>query len=148
MHRVIVVGVVAAALLLAACADDDATELSAELSGPAETCENPNLCGGEGSGEATLTFKPQEEEICYDLSVEDVADPNAAHIHAAPEGRPGDVVVDLEFSAEGSNVRGEGCVAAEQDVIEEILDQPADYYVNVHSDEFPDGAARGQLTAA
>ena len=31
-------------------------------------------------------------------------------------------------------------------LIQEIRSQPANYYVDVHTTEFPDGALRGQLT--
>ncbi len=32
-------------------------------------------------------------------------------------------------------------------IVQDILANPADYYVNVHNAEYPGGALRGQLTA-
>jgi hypothetical protein len=55
----------------------------------------------------------------------------------------GPPVVTLEpLTAEGQS---KGCVSAEADVIKEIRQNPAGFYVNVHNAEFPDGAVRGQL---
>jgi len=33
-------------------------------------------------------------------------------------------------------------------ILQEILDDPAGYYVNLHTEDFPPGAIRGQLAAA
>ncbi len=38
-----------------------------------------------------------------------------------------------------------GCVSASADVIAAIRANPSNYYVNVHTTDFPDGAIRGQL---
>jgi hypothetical protein len=38
-----------------------------------------------------------------------------------------------------------GCVAAPSATVDAIRKHPADYYVNVHTGDFPDGAIRGQL---
>jgi hypothetical protein len=38
-----------------------------------------------------------------------------------------------------------GCVSAARDLIKTIRMNPSNYYVNVHTTDFPDGAIRGQL---
>ncbi len=38
-----------------------------------------------------------------------------------------------------------GCVSADPVLIGQIIANPAGYYVNVHTTEFPAGAVRGQL---
>jgi hypothetical protein len=41
-----------------------------------------------------------------------------------------------------------GCVEAKASVVKGIIANPSNYYVNVHSPEFPKGAIRGQLALA
>ena len=49
----------------------------------------------------------------------------------------------LKAPATGSS---KDCVALEKEKILDIIKNPANYYVNVHNADFPDGAVRGQLT--
>ena len=56
--------------------------------------------GGEGepngSGTAAITIDPDTGQVCWDLSVDGVADVTASHIHVGAEGESGDVVVPLD----------------------------------------------------
>ena len=144
MHRSrALVGFSAALLLLASCSDEGG-DFEAKLSGANEVCDDPDACGGEGSGTATIEIDSDENEVCYTFELEGVEGVNAAHIHEGEEGQSGDPVVDLAY--EGDDSGGEGCVdGVEESLLEDILDEPSGYYVNVHTEKYPDGAGRAQL---
>jgi CHRD domain len=69
--------------------------------------------------------------------------PTAVHIHQGPAGTSGDVIVDLSKKADAGQRRG--VVWADPGVVQRIIDNPQNYYVNYHTEAFPEGAIRGQL---
>jgi len=98
-----------------------------------------------GSGTASITIDPDTGEVCWDLSVEGVGDVTASHIHVGAEGESGDVVVPLDV--DGFSGTSSDCVDASDADLDAIIADPAGYYVNIHTEAFPAGAIRGQLTA-
>ena len=126
-----VVGVVGAA-------DQGGRPLMATLTGAAEV---PGLGDPDGMGTAMLTVNPGQGEICYELSVSGIAPARAAHIHEAPVGAAGPVVVGLTPPTPTSSE----CVSVSRELALDILKNPENYYVNVHNAEYPAGALRGQL---
>jgi hypothetical protein len=115
------------------------TTLTAQLSGDAETDD-------DGTGTATIVLDPEAGTACWEMSVENVDPITVSHIHEGAEGVSGGVVVDLDVDGwEGST---EGCNdAADPETMQAIIDNPAGYYVNVHTEALPMGAVRGQLSA-
>ena len=116
------------------------TTLTATLAGDAETDE-------DGTGTATVVLDPEAGTACWEMTVENVDPILVSHIHEGAAGASGGVVVDLDLDGfEGSS---EGCnEAADADTLQAIIDSPADFYVNVHTEDLPGGAIRGQLGAA
>lgn len=114
--------------------------LTATMTGPAEA---PVPGDPDGTGTARITFNPGQEEICYVLEVSGIEPARAAHIHRAPAGEPGPIVVPLSPPTSGSS---QACVTASRDLIRAILHDPEGYYVNVHNEPYPGGAVRGQLS--
>ncbi len=97
-----------------------------------------------GRGEAYV-FSPGGSELCYVVEVDKLdGDVTGAHIHAGAEGENGPVVVALSPPVEGASA---GCVDVgdAQLAADIVLRRPADFYVNVHTSEYPGGAVRGQL---
>ena len=146
----------ALALVLTACneGNDEGGDFEVALEAGNEVCDGDTsastppsfrvTCGGVGSGEATIEINSDRNEVCYEFSLEGVENVNAAHIHAAPSGEAGDPVVDLQY--DGNDSGAEACVDdIDESVLEEIAEEPERHYVNVHTDEYPDGAARAQL---
>jgi hypothetical protein len=109
--------------------------------------EAPNPGDPDATGTAMFTLNQGQGVICFDLSWADVdGTVVAAHIHEAPAGEPGGIVVPL-FSGSYEGTDGEaGCVSADPALVKAIRKDPAAYYVNVHSSpDYPGGAVRGQL---
>jgi CHRD domain len=141
-HRITIALTLAltSALLVAGGATAGGRPISIDLTGAAEA---PGPGDPDGSGTASFTFNPGTGEVCYEFSVTGVEPLAAAHIHVAPVGSPGPVVIPLPpTSATG----GSGCVTADRELIRAILIDPSAYYFNVHNAPFPAGALRGQLT--
>ena len=105
--------------------------------------EAPGPGDPDGSGEFFATFNPGLREVCYQLTAADIAPATAAHIHVAPVGSPGPVVIPLAAPTSGFS---SGCISADRDLILDILRDPSKYYVNVHNATFPAGAIRAQLS--
>ena len=121
-------------------ADQGGRQLTTTLTGAEEV---PVPGDPDGIGFATVTVNPGQGVLCYKLSVSGIAPATAAHIHEAPPGEAGPVVVTLESPTDGSS---DGCVEVDRAEAEDILKNPADYYVNIHNAEYPAGALRGQLS--
>jgi hypothetical protein len=95
-----------------------------------------------GSGTALVTLNQGRSEVCWDISVSDLTTPVIlAHIHQGAAGTNGAIVVDFMEPVNGLN----GCVHADAALIKAIRQDPAGYYVNVHTTMFPAGEVRGQL---
>jgi CHRD domain-containing protein len=118
---------------------------STALTGAAEV---PGPGDPDASGTAFLTLNQGQGEVCFALSWEDIdGTVTASHIHEAPAGTAGPVVVPLftggSFAGTGST---SGCISGvSESLIKDIRHDPAGYYVNIHSTVFPAGAIRGQL---
>jgi hypothetical protein len=107
--------------------------------------EAPGPGDPNGKGRASLDVY-DAGLVCYTLKVQGIEAPTAAHIHEAPAGAPGPVLVDLRIDLASS--RGNQltyCANASEAVVAGIRADPSDYYVNVHNATYPGGAIRGQL---
>jgi hypothetical protein len=121
------------------------TTLTATLAGVTEG-ENPG--DPDGAGTASIVIDPAAGTACWTLTAESIEPVTQSHIHVGAEGVSGDVVVPLDVDGfEGSS---EGCIEPMEDaaILQEIVDNPAGYYVNLHTEDFPAGAIRGNLAAS
>ena len=117
---------------------------TAHLTGAAEA---PGPGDADGSGHATIRINYGQGRLCWWIRVSDITLPaTGAHIHGAPAGVPGPVVVGL--SAPSSKGASSGCSTVDKDLLKAIIENPENYYVNVHNSDYPGGAVRGQLELA
>lgn len=116
--------------------------LAAAMTGAQEV---PGPGDPDGAGRVKLIFNQGRGAICYLIRVKNITLPaTAAHIHFAPAGSAGAVVVTL--GAPDATGVAFGCVTGvDRWLIRAIRWHPKLFYVNVHTTDFPDGAVRGQL---
>jgi hypothetical protein len=133
-------------------------EYEVALSGENEVDPTTGAFGaGEptATGTATLTIDAFRGELDVELRYDDVTGPfdgegtPGAHIHAGAIDENGPIVVTLATGAELEAGDGTWETTVIEDVTEfrfaELVEDPDAYYVNLHSDDFPAGAVRGQL---
>jgi hypothetical protein len=100
---------------------------------------------GDPDGRGSFTAFVDGDQLCFGLTVKNIDDPGAAHIHKARPNRNGPIVVPLTAPSSGDPGTSSGCVPVETDVAAAILKNPRKYYANVHTAAFGAGAVRGQL---
>ena len=101
----------------------------------------------DGGGRARITVDP-DGTVCYRVRVWSVGPIGGAHIHQAPRRVSGPIVVHLHsevVTLPNGDQLVEDCTSASPEVARRIIANPAMFYVNVHDDQFPGGALRGQL---
>ncbi|HEX2793256.1 MAG TPA: CHRD domain-containing protein [Croceicoccus sp.] len=137
---------VVAFVSLGACAtleeeavDATSDTYNANLTGAAE------VGGGDpdGSGKAEVSISDAFDQVCYEIKdVTGIGPVTAAHIHYGKAGTNGPPVFTLTKSNEG---RWQGCKDGKEWTENRLQGNPQDFYVNLHTAEYPNGAIRGQL---
>lgn len=140
----------AAALLAATALGGCATLEEGAAEALAET-RHANLTGAQevgggdrdGSATAEITVTDELNQICYDVKNIRNLDPiTGMHIHRGRAGVNGPVVLTLTESNEGGWKGCKGRAEWTEDAIEKDF---TNYYVNIHTAPYPNGAIRGQL---
>ena len=136
--------VAALAVATVATANGGGRPLSTTLTGAEEV---PGPGDADATGQADLRLNQGRSRICFDLSWENIdGTVFAGHIHVAPAGSPGPIVVPLFDGTFGGTDSLSDCVHVEKSLVKAIRRHPSDYYVNFHSlPGFASGAIRGQL---
>jgi hypothetical protein len=123
-----------------------------------EAPDDPQFGQGQpgATGTASLRLDSDAGVICADLQVDGVdaddgfAGGPGAHVHTGALAENGPIAVFFETPDEATGT-STGCVTDfedgfdPQETLQMIEDNPEDFYVNVHSGEFPMGIVRGQL---
>ena len=109
-------------------------------------------------GMATFEAEMGGKELKYKLTVKDIENVTAAHIHIAKKGKNGPPVAGLfagpKKEGKFSGALGEGTITDKDLVgpmagktVEDLIKalRSGELYVNVHTDKYPDGELRGQI---
>ena len=146
-HMTLVAGLaLALAVASVATAGNGGRPFSTALTGAEEA---PGPGDADATGQADLRLNQGRERVCFEIDWADVdGEVFAAHIHIAPAGEPGPIVVPLFAGSFAGTDAASGCVQdVDRGLIKAIRKDPSAYYVNVHSlPDFAGGAIRGQLS--
>jgi CHRD domain len=124
--------------------------LFAVLTGRKEVDANGNRGVGDPDGRGSFTAIVKGNQLCFGITVKNLDQPVAAHIHKGRPNQAGPIVVPLVPPAPppgGDPGATSGCVTVDPALAAAILKNPHKYYANVHTAAFPGGAVRGQLFA-
>ncbi len=123
------------------------------------------LSGGESvpavktmaKGEATFTLSKDGKSLSCKVTVSDIENVTAAHIHLGKKGENGPpvaLITNEKKAGKFSGTLAEGSITEKElmgslmgksvnDLIKQI--KKGNAYVNVHTDKYPDGELRGQI---
>jgi CHRD domain len=126
------------------------TFLAAELTGDQEVPTPNGPAVGDADGKATALVEVKGDRVTFALRWKGIAAPTLGHIHEGKAGVNGGVKVALFGSAMPATVTAAAGAVSVTDakLAQDIRTDPAKFYVNLHSAEFPGGAVRGQLKPA
>jgi len=141
MRKIFVLTItVLAMLVMAVPALGGGRPLTAYLSGDNEVPANES----PAAGVAHVTLNQGQGEVCVHIDAGGfLGTVVAGHIHKAPAGVNGGVVINLGVNSPVYDACVDG---VDPDLIKDIRQNPAGYYVNVHSTVIPSGEIRGQLS--
>ena len=131
-----------AVLIGTAPAQAKSTSFTAAMSADQEV---PDKGPSGGAGNAVVDINTDTNQVCYKLTTTGLPDAiTLAHIHEGPKGVAGPVAIDFSFATNGPAA----CVAGDAAKVSAVVANPAGFYVNVHTAQFPKGAIRGQVEPA
>jgi hypothetical protein len=109
---------------------------------------------GDADGRGIFGYVAAGNKLCYILTAQRIEPAVVAHIHVAPPGAPGPILIGLEAPTDGlsfdcittvPNDTPNSNAVLLQSELDAIIANPAGHYVNVHNAPFPAGAIRAQL---
>lgn len=124
-----------------------AVYFAASLNGANEVPVANGPAVGDKDGRAVEFLKIQGNQVSFAMKWKGIAPPTAAHIHLGAAGGNGGVKIpffaeklpDSVYSVTGS------VTVNDAKLLSDLRTNPAGFYANLHTAEFPGGAVRGQL---
>ena len=105
-----------------------------------------NVPGGtadrDGWGRARIGIHQVSNELCTDLEVRSIGPVTSAQIYRGAPGAAGEPVSRIERPDDNDSW---DCKAVGDALAQEIAANPSAFYVEIRTEEFPNGAIRGQL---
>ena len=130
--------------LTTASALPDATSYT-RLSGANEVPPHPTAAVGT----AVVVVDLGTNTVCTSYNFSGLSAPaTAGHIHKAPPGVAGPVVVPFTGVPNATAGGGQSCLVVAPALAADIAANPGSYYVNFHDSVYPGGEIRGQLRSS
>jgi hypothetical protein len=98
----------------------------------------------DGVGRIMIETYPASGKICFVLKTSGITDPQNITIYQGRIGSNGDPAVVLPLIL--TQGVGSGCLQIDYDLLKDIRKNPFNYYINITTNQYPDGAIRGQLS--
>src|SRR5262245_60343274 len=83
--------------------------------------EIPGPGDSDGTGTASITINPGQGRLCYELTVSNIDAAVAAHIHSAPVGVAGPVIIPLAPPSDGDS---SACIDVNRSLLDAIRKAP------------------------
>jgi hypothetical protein len=102
---------------------------------------------GDKDGIAVARMRIQGDKVYYYFSWKGIGTPIMGHVHEGVAGKNGDVKIPF-FGKKlpgGRNYTSGTVTVKDQALLKRIEEHPERFYFNLHTDEFPGGAVRGQV---
>jgi hypothetical protein len=98
----------------------------------------------DGEGGVFVTLGRNSGTFCFFANAANISPPlTAVQLHRGLRGQAGQVIQDLHGPSTDPHVSG--CFNLGRDLIRDMSKNRNNYYIDIHNQEFPDGALRGQL---
>jgi len=142
--RALTIGAAGALFLIGGCATPGQLPQRLQL---AVTMTGVQAVPGPGdpamTGRGQVRVNTRTGELCWDIYARGGTAASAAQIRRGAAGSTGPVAVQL--SPPDAAGHSQGCATLDAGTVRAMSVQPYNFYVNVDSAAFPNGAARGQL---
>jgi len=152
MKKIIAVFIAASTIMgveasQAAMSSTTTFNLTSHATGAGVTMASNMKMGGATSGSADGHFviDLKKNTLCYTVMTKGLTNVVEAHIHTGAIGMDGADVISLLPTK--FNKKLATCIKSTATLLGTISTTPANYYLNVHTKKYPDGAVRAQLVA-
>ncbi|TMJ18488.1 MAG: CHRD domain-containing protein [Alphaproteobacteria bacterium] len=115
-----------------------ATDFHAVLNGD----NVPGAADTDGWGRAKIAIHHERHQLCTDLEVRSIGSVTSVQIYRGGAGGQGEPVSRIERPDDNDSW---DCKAIGDSLAQEIESNPSAFYVEVRTEEFPNGAIRGQI---
>jgi hypothetical protein len=121
--------------------------LAAELNGNNEVPANDGKKVGDKDGRAIEVIRIQGGTVTFAVAWKGIAAPSASHVHEGAAGVNGAVKVPFFATAlpAGVSAATGSVTVKDRAALDGLVNNPAGFYANLHTAEFPGGAVRGQF---